>query len=62
MSFSGLLNVEDNTERISNVAARNRRILFDYRATGRDELLLGGLNVRYKEIKDWPMFLALFDV
>ena len=57
-----MLDIEYQTVWVFDVAARNSRILFDYRATGGDKLPLGVLNVRHKKVKDRPMFFASFHV
>ena len=59
---SKLLDIEYQTVWVFDVAARNSRILFDYRATGGDESPLGLLNVRHKKVEDRPVFFAPFHV
>ena len=57
-----MTNVKNQSKRIPNVATRDRRVLFKYRAAGRNEPALFRLNVRHKKIKDRPVFLTLFNV
>ena len=57
-----LADIEYHTVWVSDVAARDLRILLYYGATGCYELPLGDLNVWHKKLKDRPMFFALFDV
>src|SRR5438046_9286764 len=54
--------IKYHTVRVSDVAARDLRILLYYGTTGCDELPLGGFNVWHKKLKDRSMFLSLFNV
>ena len=57
-----LTDIKYHTVRVSDVAARDLRILLYYGATGCYELPLGLLNVWHKKVKDRPMFFAPFHV
>jgi len=56
-----LAQVKDETERVSQIAARNGRIFLYKDAACSQEVSLGGLDIANEEVKHWAMWLALFD-
>jgi hypothetical protein len=56
-----LVDIKYHTVRVSDVAARDFRILLYHGTTGCDELPLGGFNVWHKKLKDRSMFFALLN-
>jgi len=54
--------VEHNAIRVSNVATRDRVVLFLDGAAGSYQPAFVSLNVGYEELEDRPMLFALFDV